>query len=223
MGWHETAPVGTNTVKANESTLNDNTVYTETEMNKDHFWNIGGDEDGHHKFAQMPKYTDGAIATPTSPTLVGSADLAYFARLKTAAEAPGGADVQPYIRNASATMQLLGIRAMGVFTVAGGLIVMQYSHNLDAANPVTFQGGATGKFIAKFATALPTNNYAVLGGGVFSGGTEDFMHLNVQGSDSGPLTNSKKVDLVNFRTYVLTAGDQQNVNPLQCWFICFGG
>jgi len=53
--WHILAPDGSKSVKDNELILQDNTTYTKDTMNKDHYWDIGSDEDGHHKQVQMPK------------------------------------------------------------------------------------------------------------------------------------------------------------------------
>ena len=219
MSWNSTSPDGTKSVKDNNPIIQANTTYTETEMNKDHFWNIGGDEDGRHKFAQMPKYTDGAVATPTSPTIAAGMDLAYFARLKTAAEATAQQDVQPYIRNASAIMQVLGIRACGVFNVAGGVSTTVYAHNCS----VTRTG--TGRFTATFTSALPSVNYIFLGGGVAgTTTTNDIVTCEVEASTA--LNSVKTVNLVKFRTILLTGGSaptRTSYDPLQGYFVVFGG
>lgn len=216
MSWSSTSPDGTKSVKANEAPMAANTVYTETEMNIDHFWNIGADEDGRHKFAQMPKYEDGEVATPTSPTIGAGMDLAYFARLKTAAEATAAQDVQPYARNAGGIMQLLGIRACGVFNAAGTL---SYSHNC------TLTRTGTGRFTVNFTTALPTVNYVFLGGGVANTSTtNDIVTCEVEASTA--LNSVKTVNLVKFRTVLLTGGGsptRTSADPLQGYFVVFGG
>jgi len=216
MSWNTDSPDGTKSVKANNDILQANTTYTETEMNKDHFWNIGADEDGHHKFAQMPKYTDGAVATPTSPTLDTGMDLAFFSRLKTAVEATVAQDVQPYARNANAIMQLLGIRACGVFNSAGTL---SYSHNC------TLTRNAEGRFTVNFTTALPTVNYIFLGGGVAnSATTNDVLSCEVEASAA--LNTVKTINFVKFRTIRTTGGTtivRSSKDPLQAYFVVFGG
>ena len=216
MSWNSTSPDGTKSVKDNNPIIQANTTYTETEMNKDHFWNIGADEDGRHKFAQMPKYTDGAVATPTSPTLGAGMDLAYFSRLKTAIEATAQQDVQPYARNASAIMQLLGIRACGVFNSAGAL---SYSHNCTLART------GEGRFTATFTSALPSVNYVVLGGAIAnSATTNDVLTCAVEAAAS--LVGIKTVNFVKLRTVLTSGGStptRSSKDPLQAYFVVFGG
>jgi len=147
--WTSVAPDGTKSVKDNNPILSGNTAYTEIEMNKDHFWNIADDKNGHHKFALMPKYE-----TAASPPLAGASNLAYFAK------EIAGFDVQPFASNAGGIMQLLGIRACGVFTTTAGVINTQYSHNC------TIAWAGVGRYTVNFTTALPTANYLFLGGAV---------------------------------------------------------
>lgn len=61
MAWSSISPNGTLSVKANNAPMAANTVYIETELNKDHFWNIGANEDGRHQFAQMPAFETGGL------------------------------------------------------------------------------------------------------------------------------------------------------------------
>lgn len=80
MPWNSTWPVGTISVKANRVIGQQNVTYTETTMGnsvvgtnttttRDHFWNVGTDEDGRHRFIQSPAFTVGG--NPTDP-VVGS-------------------------------------------------------------------------------------------------------------------------------------------------------
>ncbi|HUU86261.1 MAG TPA: hypothetical protein VMX17_00740 [Candidatus Glassbacteria bacterium] len=55
MVWTSLSPDGTKSVRTNVPVMLDNTEYTETTLNVDHYWNIGADEDGHHKQVKMPK------------------------------------------------------------------------------------------------------------------------------------------------------------------------
>ena len=216
MPWNSTAPDGTKSVKENETIIQANTTYTETELNIDHFWSIGADEDGHHKYAQMPKYTDGAVATPTSPTLDAGMDLAYFSRLKTATEATASQDVQPYARNASDIMQILGIRSCGVIDVTAGVASIKYKHNIST---VTYT--ATGKFKITFEVAfpMPSINYLLLGGAMrnIADATKNIFFV----PDSGTtIISKKKTTECSFHT---VATDGLLLEPLQVWFVCFGG
>jgi hypothetical protein len=55
MAWSSVSPDETLSVSANSTPMKANTTYIETTMNNDHYWNIGADEDGHHKQVQSPK------------------------------------------------------------------------------------------------------------------------------------------------------------------------
>jgi len=217
MSWNTDAPDGTKSVKANNDILQANTTYTETEMNKDHFWNIGADEDGHHKFAQMPKYTDGAVATPTSPTLDTGMDLAFFSRLKTAVEATVAQDVQAYVRNAGAIMQLLGIRACCVFNNVAGNVAQSivYKHNITSVTRQT-----TGRYSVVYADALPTDNYLIFGGGMKET-ANDVFEMFIGGISSGAAVAARK----NTLGMIFLTGTPAGVltNALQSWFVVFGG
>ena len=215
--WHTNAPDGTKSVKANNTIIQDNTDYIKTEQNKDHFWDIGGTKDGHHKFAQMPKYEDGAPATPTSPTLVGAADLAYFARLKTAIESTVQQDVQPYVRNAGMIMQLLGIRSCCVFDHVAGNVAQTivYSHNVTS---VTRQ--AAGRYSVVYTDALPSDNYLIFGGGM-KNTANDVFSMYIGGVSSGLTVAARKTTV----GMIFLTGDPWGTlgNALQSWFVCFGG
>ena len=224
--WQITAPDGTLSVSANEGLLQANTTYIRTEMNRDHFWDISGNEDRRHKFAQMPKYEDGVAATPTSPTLADGMDLAFFARLKTAAEAvsAGAQNVQPYVRNTigvTGIMQLLGIRACGVFTLAGGVSTMVYSHNC------TIVRDGTGKFTISFTEDLPSSDYLFLGGAIASSlSTVAAMSCQIEPSLTlGPVKDKAFVKIRTIKTLGETSGDVTRIttDPLQGYFVVFGG
>lgn len=219
MVWTSVAPDGSKSVKANEATMLANTSYIETEMDKDHFWDTGVDEDGRHRFAQMPKYEDGEVSTPTSPTIAAGMDLAYFSRLKTAIESVDQQDVQPYVRNANAIMQLLGIRACGVFNVGGAGLTTVYSHNC------TIVRTDSGRFTVTFTDALPSANYVFLGGGVAnSADTNDTVTCDVEANPV--LASVKTTTFVKFRTIRINGSSSQTrvtKDPLQGYFVIFGG
>ena len=78
MPWNSTWPVGSVSVKANRTTGQQNTTYTEVTMGnsivgtnttstRDHFWNVGANEDGRHRFIQSPSFTVGG--NPTDPVV----------------------------------------------------------------------------------------------------------------------------------------------------------
>lgn len=224
MPWNSTFPLGSVSVKANKLIGNQNTTYIENTMGKeivgtntvttrDHFWNVGSDEDGRHRFMQSPAFT---VATlPEDPVLGTGMDAVWYAKLKLVAESVSQQDVQPFFKNASAIMQVLGIRACAVFDVSGaGVVTMQYSHN----GTVTKE--ATGKYRLTFTTALPSRNYLILGSGVRNtASTSDIINFCPRGAQS--VTNSKSTTrcLFNF----VTGSDANLSDPLQGCVVCFGG
>lgn len=73
MPWNSTSPSASLSVKANRTTMQQNTTYIETTMGndvvgtnavttRDHFWDVGLDEDGRHRFIQSPAFTVGGLA-----------------------------------------------------------------------------------------------------------------------------------------------------------------
>lgn len=74
MPWNSNSPNGSLSVKANESKMLENTAYIETTMGnsvagtntvntRDHFWNVGSNVDGRHRFIQSQAFTVGGTAT----------------------------------------------------------------------------------------------------------------------------------------------------------------
>jgi len=219
MPWNSTWPQGSLSVKSNRASGNQNTTYIETTASVDHFWNESANKDGHHLQVQMPM--QGTPAVPTDPTLATEMDGVFYYKAKSATEAPDNQDVQPFfINNEEAStpgvtqiMQLLGIRVCGVFSVSGGVVTVEYSHNLTS---ITRNG--TGVFTVVFPS-LPTNNYLVLGDGVAnSSSSTEKLDFYVQGSTS--LSTVKSKTSFKFRT---NNSSGLSADPLQCWFVCFGG
>ncbi len=73
MPWNSTSPLGSVSVKANrvigqqnttyiEVTMGNSVVGTNTNTTRDHFWNVGTNEDGRHRFIQSPAFTVGGMA-----------------------------------------------------------------------------------------------------------------------------------------------------------------
>lgn len=93
MPWNPTSPVGNISVKANRTLMNQNTTYIETTMGntiigtntnttRDHFWNVGGNEDGRHRFINSPAFTVGG--NPADPLVGAGMDSVLFLRLTNA-------------------------------------------------------------------------------------------------------------------------------------------
>ena len=90
MPWNSTWPVGNISVKANRTVGQQNTTYIETTMGnsivgtntnatRDHFWNVGANEDGRHRFINSPAFTVGG--NPADPVVGAGMDAVLY--LKT--------------------------------------------------------------------------------------------------------------------------------------------
>ena len=89
MPWNTTSPLGSVSVKANRTTMQENTTYIETTMGnsvvgtnttstRDHFWNVGSNEDGRHRFIQSPAFTVGG--NPADPVLGTGMDAVEYVK-----------------------------------------------------------------------------------------------------------------------------------------------
>lgn len=220
MPWNTVAPLGTVSVKANKTILQQNTTYIETTMGnsvvgtnavttRDHFWNVGSDEDGRHRFIQSPAFTVGGL--PVDPVVGTGMDSVAYSKLKLAAEAVAQQDVQPFYRNASAVMQILGMRACVVFDATG---VIAYSHNVSSVVRT-----ATGRYTITFTTSLPSVNYLVSCGAMRSdsGGT---LPTIVSVASGAVLANAKTAADLKI---VTSSRGGSLLNPIQTWVTCYGG
>ena len=74
MAWNSMVPIGNLSVKNNRPKLQENITYievtmgnspvgTNTNTTRDHFWNVGSNEDGRHRFLNFPKFTVGGVAS----------------------------------------------------------------------------------------------------------------------------------------------------------------
>lgn len=178
MTWDVNWPDGTKSVKANLTTGNNNMSYIETKLQLDHYYDESGDDDGHHAKVELPtidvaeaKLTaQGITLTDDFPQSLGSnQSCMYFARTKTATEAPDLQMAEPYaytIKDPGGTpinqyMQL-GFRCLVNFTVDTSAnsfaIVIKYSHNVASV-----VRNSEGEFTVTFTKELPTNNYIPFG------------------------------------------------------------
>lgn len=127
MPWNSTLPIGTLSVKANRPKIQENITYIETNMGnspvgtntnttRDHFWNVGGNEDGRHRFMQSPKFTVGGVAA--DPLVGAGMDGVLYLR-----EVLG--QVQGFYRNTSGGLtsgiyQYIPAYVIGTVIIAGG-------------------------------------------------------------------------------------------------------
>ncbi len=96
MVWNSNTPLGNTSVKSNRTrftgnftyistTMGDSIVGTNTVTTRDHFWNVGSNEDGRHRFIQSPAFTVGATAT--NPVIgTGMDGVFYLKTVKNRAE-----------------------------------------------------------------------------------------------------------------------------------------
>lgn len=101
MTWNSTVPIGTQSVKQNRPVIQQNFSYIETNMGnsavgtntnttRDHFWDVGTNEDGRHRFIQSMGFTVGG--TPTDPVVgTGMDGVIYFKEVN--------GTVQAYFKN----------------------------------------------------------------------------------------------------------------------------
>ena len=200
MAWESTAPDGTKSVKANETILQSNTTYTETEMNIDHYWNVGANEDGHHKQVQMVKKA-------AEPALDAGMDSFLYAF--------DNSETEMYLKNATSVMQLLGIKACVVFNYAAGAAqTIVYSYNVASVTKTS-----TGKYTITYTNALPTNKYLVLGNAIRNNAdTGKAVLVSMQGSVAVNTVKSTALCKINTNSQSGSV-----IDPLQTWVVCFGG
>lgn len=223
MPWNTTCPDGSRSVKANETVIQQNTTYTETTMGnsvvgtntvttRDHFWNVGANQDGRHRFIQSPAFTVGGL--PENPVIGTGMDSVLYSKLKLSSESVAQQDVQPFFRNSSAIMQVLGIRACAVFNVSSSVVTIKYSHNI-----LSVTRNAEGRFTIAYTTNLPSNSYLVLGGAIRDDSNPNSeLIFEVRGATS--LDDVKSTSSVK----IMTKSDGGSFHdPLQAWLVCFGG
>jgi len=145
MPWNSTSPDGTKSVKANTPTMQQNTTYTETTLNADHFWNIGVDEDGHHKQVQCPKLASDLVLS------AGMDGGMYYKEVSAS-----NSQVQGFYRNVNGIYQFIPcfksgdknltssyVNVVAVEANSYGQIWMFKNDNSDNVAMAFFQAGTT--------------------------------------------------------------------------------
>ncbi len=138
MPWNTTYPDGSKSVKQNETPGQQNTTYTKTTMNNDHYWDFGSNEDGRHKYTNMPvQASDPSIAT-------GMDGIHY---LKS-----DGSRIEGFYRNANGIYQYIPAFLTGTHVVTSSFTSMVVVPNDVYGEIVMFrdggaeEGGQTGFF-----------------------------------------------------------------------------
>lgn len=194
MTWNSTCPNGSVSVKDNNTVISQNMSFTNTKMQNDHYWADDATKAGYHKKVDMVKEA-------SAPTLVNDGVIYALDNVST----------QPFFRNSSDIMQLLGVRAMAVFNSAGTLA---YNYNVSSVS-----NSSTGKYTINYTNALPNTNYLVLGGAIRNDSdTSKELIFYVQAATS--VSTVKSTSLVK----VMCKSDGGSLTaPLQMWVVCFGG
>jgi hypothetical protein len=227
MAWNSVSPDGAQSVKANVTIMDQNTTYTEqtmgnivTQATKDHYWNVDL-KSGHHRSVQMENYPSSYTGALASPALSDGMSMALFGLLNSS----GTVAVETALKNASGIMQLLGIKAMCVFNVNQGTFAIDRVYSFNVSN---LTRSSKGLYNVTFATALPSSNYLALGSGMESlNSASSSVLFGVQGNITLGAAKNTAFLLFNMKRFTVTTGgsavDCSLVDPLQGWFVCFGG
>jgi len=126
MPWNTVCPLGSVSVKANKTVIQTNMTYIETTMGnsvvgtnavttRDHFWNVGANEDGRHRFIQSPAFTVGAL--PTDPVVGTGMDSVLYAKTTNARS-------EWFHRNAAGIYQFIPSFLTGTHVITGSFTTM---------------------------------------------------------------------------------------------------
>lgn len=194
--WETTAPDGSKSVKKNETILQNNTTYVKANLDLDHYWDDSSTTDGYHRKISM-------VDQVSDPSIPGSMDgLIYLLE---------NVSSQPHFRNADSIMQLLGIRAMVVWS---GASTIDYQYNVASVAQ-----GSTGFFTITYTTALPNTNYLVLGNAIRNNSSSSSeMVFSMQGATA--LSSVKTTGLCKVQ---IKSDGGTGHTPLQAWAVIFGG
>ena len=103
MVWNSLWPDGSKSVKQNTTPGQQNTAYTENTLNNDHYWNIGTDEDGHHKSVQMKNFINSASGAPADAPIATGMDACIYLRTVSGDDPR----IQGFFRNANGIYQFI--------------------------------------------------------------------------------------------------------------------
>lgn len=119
MPWNADWPVNTISVKANQTKGDQNMKYIQATMGisavgtngvtvRDHFWNVGSNEDGRHRFIQSPAFTVGG--SPADPDIGTGMDAVLYLKITNGT-------AQWFNRNAAAISQVTPTLLSGTHVV----------------------------------------------------------------------------------------------------------
>jgi len=231
--WNSVNPDTAKSVKENGPKMQENTTYTEeimgntandttnTDVIRDHYWDVSANLDGRHRYLNMPAFT--IAGTETDPVLGDGMGGTAYCRTKTAAESPDVQDVQPFFRNTADIMQLLGLRACCTFQgrTTNGVCTIEYAHNITSVTRT-----ATGKYDVIFANGLPSENYLMHGGGARkSNVSRQIVLLTIQGANAvlGDVKTTAGMAITTLASDITFGESASETDVFQGWFFCFGG
>jgi hypothetical protein len=110
MVWNSTWPDGTKSVKQNTTPGQENTTYTKTTQNNDHFWDFGADEDGYHRKVSMESYADTDVGAPVDAPIPTGMDGVHYLK-------PANGRIEGFYRNASGIYQYVPSFLSGTVSV----------------------------------------------------------------------------------------------------------
>ena len=160
MTWNSASPDGALSVKDNRTPMNQNTTYLEVTLGKtandiayatsqkDHYFAVSSNLDGHHRFIKMPAYTVGGVASNPGPALGTGISGIQYNRTVSATEPR----VEIFYRNANGIYQLSPSFTEGThlvtssYTDLGGLTLPANVYGEIAMYTTTDDGSTSGAF-----------------------------------------------------------------------------
>lgn len=199
MVWNSLWPDGSKSVAQNTPTGQQNTTYIEsimgngTNTSKDHFWNIGTDEDGHHRAVQMENYSDTYTGAPSDLVLSSGMD--------------GGI----YLKTINGTIQGFYINTVGIYQFIPGFLTGSFTYSgTGFQNIVAVPDSCYGEIVLFKADALSNLSTGVFkaSGGVTQANTTSAPEVN---STSFGNTGNSGASGLNIRVVILPGTYQYRV------------
>ncbi len=225
MAWLPNTPRGDLLPVDERPRFQDNWTFIETELQDDHFFDEGGEIDGHHKRIEMQDVTDAigsANVTDGHPTTISNSMTGnFYVRTKTATESPDAQQDEAYYMLNDGARNIhsqLGMKAMVTFRTTGGsgATIIQnggndwdYEHNIS-----TVVKDDDGKYTISFTNPMSTTRYLVLATAEGNGDSSS-------SSKFAEVSNGSKA--VGSVTIITRVGGGVRSNPISLSVIIIGG
>lgn len=187
MVWNSLSPDGTKSVKQNTTPMLQNTAYTESTMNTDHYWNIGTDEDGHHKSIQMKNFINSSVGAPADAPIATGMDACVYLRTVSASDAR----IQGFFRNTNGIYQFIPAFKSGSVAITSsyatvaavpahsyGQIFMFLDNNDDNMSMGFFKSGAA--TVQTYASTTQFSGSSTAGTNLKFGNGAEASGLNIR-------------------------------------------